>query len=207
ARHGERGMYLTFEESSSQIKKYGSRFFPDLPEHIDNGLIQILDFSPHIQVTDENTHDVGGEKVTVPPRDHMDSIAYIEDKILDIRGQTIQRVVLDGLQTFATTFYDLSGKHDSDELRRTLSRILVLLKREKITTYLLSEVLDEKTDKYSFINFTVDGIFHLKVNEALDVRTLKISKMRGIRHTLKPLTIKLTEGQGILMSDRQKHKL
>ena len=198
ARLGERGMYLTFEESKKQILRYGGKFFPDLKGFVDAGLIQILDLSPPLNKARERI--IEGTKVEIPQKDVVDSIAYIRDKILDIRGQTIQRVVVDSLQTFAMTFYDISGKTDIEEVRRTMSQILVLLKDESVTTYLISEESDEESDKYSFINFIVDGIFVLKVSEALDIRTLKITKMRGIKHTLKPLAIKLFEGEGVILS-------
>jgi len=203
ARNGEKCMYLTFEESADQIVRYGSKFFPDLKKHIDNGLIQILDFSPHTKIRD-NVRIIEGQRVEIPSKDDVDSVSYIQNKILDIRGQTIQRVVIDSLQTFATTFVDLSGKSDPEDLRRTLSKILVLLKKEGIITYILSEESEEQPDKFGFTSFTVDGIFVFKVNEALDLRTLKISKMRGTKHTLKPLSIKLAEGEGIVMTE-QKH--
>jgi KaiC/GvpD/RAD55 family RecA-like ATPase len=200
-RLGERCLYLTFEESKNQILRYGSKFFPDLKSHVDSGMIQILDFSP--QTAKGREHIIEGTKVEIPQKEVVDSIAYIQDKILDIRGQTIHRVVIDSLQTFATTFYDISGKTDIDEVRRTLSKILVLLKNEGVTTYIISEEADEESDKYGFINFVVDGIFVLKVSEALDMRTLKITKMRGVKHTLKPLTIKLLEGEGITFADQR----
>lgn len=203
AREGQKGMYLTFEESSEQIIKYGSKFFPDLREHVDNGIIQIMDFSPHHTYHDREKV-VGDEKVTIPSKERVDSIAYVEDKILDIRGQTIKRVVIDGLQTFATTFYDLSGQKDVEELRRTVSKIMVLLKKEDITTYTLSEKTGDEDDKYGFINFTVDGVIELKVNEALDMRTVKVIKMRGIDHTLKPLVMQLAEGEGVVVQGQQK---
>jgi len=200
ARLGERGMYLSFEESSEQVVRYGSRFFPDLRSLIENGTIQIIDFSLHNKLKSK-TIEFGGRKVGVPEKDELDSVSYIEDRIFDIRGQTITRVVLDGLQTFATTFYDLSGKQDTEELRRTISRIMVLLKKENITTYILSEEREDEPDKYGFISFVVDGMLVLRVNESLDVRTLKIAKMRGVKHTLKPVGFKLAEGEGIQVTD------
>lgn len=206
ARLGERGMYLTFEESAGQIVKYGSRFFPDLKSHIETGTLQILDFSP-LTMSAGKTRMVEGERVSIPEKEFVDSTTYIDDKIKDIRGQTIRRVVIDGLQTFATTFYDLSGKRDSDELRRTLSRILVMLKKEDITTYILSEEVDEQTDRYEFANFSVDGVFVMKVNEALDMRMMRILKMRGISHTLKPLAIQLIDGKGVVIVDHQKGRI
>jgi KaiC/GvpD/RAD55 family RecA-like ATPase len=190
-------MYLTFEESSQQIQRFTSKFFPDQKSHIESSMIQIVDFSPQASQRSKS-RVIDGQKVVIPQKENVDSVAYIEDKILDIRGQTIQRVAIDGLQTFASTFFDLSGKSDEEELRRILSRILVMLKDEGITTYLLSEEHDEETDKYAFINFTVDGVIMLKVNEALDIRTLKIMKMRGTGHTLKPVVIRFVEGTGII---------
>jgi len=203
ASRGERGMYFTFEESGDQVIKYGSKFFPGLSTHLKSKVLQIIDF------TTRKTGDakmVQGDKVIIPSKQVVNSTAYIEDRILDIRGQTIQRVVIDGLQTFATTFYDLSGQRDVEELRRTLSKILLLLKNEGITTYVVSEEAEEQQDKYGFINFTADGIFVLRVNEALDVRTMKIMKMRGINHTLKPLTMQLTEGGGVTLIQHQQYK-
>jgi len=202
ARAGEKGIYLTFEESADQIIRYGSKFFPDIESLIKDQVIQIIDFSPHSGHGDK-VHVVEGQRMVVPERDSVDSIAYIEDRILDIRGQTIQRVVVDGMQTFANTFYDLSGKSDVEALRKTISKILVLLKKEQITTYILSEETDEEGyDKYSFINFIVDGVFLLKVNTGLDVRTLRISKMRGIHHSLKPFAIELAAGEGIVFKSK-----
>ncbi|MCX6694810.1 MAG: RAD55 family ATPase [Candidatus Altiarchaeota archaeon] len=206
ARLGERGMYLTFEESSDQIMRYGKKFFPDIESHIKNDAIRIMDFSPHITAKD-SVQIVDGKKVQIPDKESLDSAAYIEDRILDIRGQTIQRVVIDGLQTFATMFCDLSSSHDPEELRRALSRILLMLKKEGITTYILSEETEHQGDKYSFVNFGVDGSILLAFNEALDMRTMKIIQLRGIQHTLRPISVQFIPGTGVVVSESQKHRV
>jgi KaiC/GvpD/RAD55 family RecA-like ATPase len=196
ARQGQKGMYITFEEAGNQIVDFGNKFFPDLKSYVNNGMIQILDFSPHKAVRDGKATKSTGDEM-------MNSITYIQDRISDIRQSETKRVVVDGLQTFATTFFDLSdlsNKHDVEELRRTLSRILVLLKNENISTFVLSEDTEECPDKYSFVNFSVDGIIMLKVNESLDIRTLRITKMRGIKHTLKSMAMKFVDNEGILIS-------
>jgi KaiC/GvpD/RAD55 family RecA-like ATPase len=196
ARQGQKGMYITFEEAGNQIVEFGSRFFPDLKSHVDGGRIQILDFSPHKAVKDG--------KAQRPATDEMmNSVAYIQDRIADIRQSGTMRVVIDGLQTFATTFFDLSdlsNKHDAEELRRTLSRILVLMKNENVSTYVLSEDTEDSPNSYGFVNFSVDGIIMLKVNESLDIRTIRITKMRGIKHTLKSMAMKFVDSEGIQVS-------
>ncbi|MBU0762653.1 MAG: hypothetical protein KKD39_06470 [Candidatus Altiarchaeota archaeon] len=202
-REGEKTLYLTFEESKEQILRYGSRFFPDIRQFAKDQRMIMLDFSPHSR-TRSNTRLIEGEKVEIPDPQVVDSIAYIEDKILDIRGQSIQRVVIDGLQTFATTFYDISEKKDMDELRRTVSKIMVLLKDSNATTYILSEESENDCNKYDFVNYVVDGVVSLKSNPSLDVRTLKIEKMRGVKHTLKPITMELKEGSGISIAASNK---
>ncbi len=202
-RLGEKTLYLSFEESNEQVLKYGSRFFQDIRKHADEERLLIMDFSPHKSIK-AKVRVIEGEKVEIPDKYAVDSIAYIEDKILDIRGQSIRRVVIDGLQTFATTFHDIYEKKDIDELRRKVSKIMVYLKDAGATTYILSEESDNEPVKYEFVNYVVDGVISLKSNPSLDVRTMRIEKMRGIKHTLKPLTMELKDGVGINLATAQK---
>ncbi|MFH0861425.1 MAG: ATPase domain-containing protein [Candidatus Altiarchaeota archaeon] len=186
ARMGEKGAFLTFEESSGQLVFFGKIFFPDLDSFVNGGTIQVIDFSPH------NTRGKSEERAN--------STSYIEKMIPEFKSQGIKRLVLDGLQTFSSEFFDLSelsDKKDTDALRRALSNILVILKKNGFTTYFLSEDSDEVPDPYGFVNFSVDGIISLSVNESLDLRIIRIAKMRGTRHTLKPMAIRISENDGV----------
>lgn len=188
ARLGQKGAYLTFEESDRQLVFFGGKFFPDLESLVQDGNIRIMDFSPN------NTK---GRR-----DDRANSIAYIEEKIKQFKSEGIRRIVLDGLQTFASEFFDLSEftrQKDTEEMRRTLSRILVLLKQNDLTTYILSEDFEEIPDPYGFINFSVDGIINLSVNESIDMRIIRIAKMRGIKHTLKPMALRMEEKEGVTL--------
>jgi len=186
---GEKGVYLTFEESGPQLIFFGSKFFSTLNAHVEAGNIQVIDFSPHAN--------------RGKTQDRVNSFAYLQEKLPKLKEQGVKRVVIDGLQTFAISFFDLadlSSKKDTDDLRRTFSSIIVLLKKEGFTTFILSEDSEEVPDPYSFINFCVDGIITLSVNESLDLRILRIMKMRGSKHTLKLMAIKLIENEGVLMA-------
>jgi circadian clock protein KaiC len=203
SRLGEKTVYMTFEESREQIMRYGMRFFPDISQLEKDERIKILDFSPQKKIRGK-MHTIDGKKVEIPDSESVDSVSYIEERIKDIRGQSIRRVVIDGLQTFATAFYDMSEIKDMDELRRTMSQILVMLKESKATTYVLSEESESSPNKYDFVNYAVDGVMSLKSNPSLDVRTIRVEKLRGIKHTLKPLTIELIDSGGISVVTSQK---
>jgi len=77
-----------------------------------------------------------------------------------------------------------------------LRHILAILKEEKCTTLLTTEIPEgsRELSRDSVSEFLVDGIIILGLDTTMDRRKLTIRKMRGTKHTLKPMDIMITQG-------------
>jgi len=77
-----------------------------------------------------------------------------------------------------------------------LRHILTILKEEKCTTLVTTEIPEgsRELSRDSVSEFLVDGIIVLGLDSTMDRRKLTIRKMRGTKHTLKPMDVIITQG-------------
>ena len=73
---------------------------------------------------------------------------------------------------------------------------MAILKEEKCTTLLTTEIPEgsRELSRDSVSEFLVDGIIVLGLDITMDRRKLTIRKMRGTKHTLKPMDVMITQG-------------
>jgi len=77
-----------------------------------------------------------------------------------------------------------------------LRHILSILKEENCTTLATTEIPEgsRELSRDSVSEFLVDGIIVLGLDTTMDRRKLTIRKMRGTKHTLKPMDVMITQG-------------
>ncbi|MHA1167020.1 MAG: ATPase domain-containing protein [Candidatus Hodarchaeales archaeon] len=170
AKKGEKGILILTEELPRMILKRYSTL--KLEKYIREGSIIILDILTNRLFTQKQSLDEGLKALT-----SNTSLESLLMKIL-VRVEELQakRLVMDSLQSYLT----ISGSASIE--RNFLILMTELCRREKITTYFISEKSDNS--KNDIQEFVADGVISLsreiKHNRAYKV--IQITKMRQIAH-------------------------
>ena len=194
-RYNEPGVLITLEQNAQEIRDDMLNLGVDLKKLEDQGKLTIIDTSlSKMGLTDylnqTQTHETGS--FTLKPGEF--NIENLLAVIIDTAKKTgAKRIVIDSLPALD---YLIKDTHD---IRRTLITMNYELKTHQLTTLILTEGQDDEfISRHGVEEYITDGVIVLKVNEALDTRTLKIRKMRITKHSLKPSTFELTE-KGIIV--------
>ncbi|MEB3829489.1 circadian clock protein KaiC [Phormidium sp. CCY1219] len=162
----EAGVFVTFEESPSDIIKNSYSFGWDLQNLIDRGKLFILDASP-----DPEGQDVVG---------NFDLSALIERIQYAIRKYKAKRVSIDSV-TAVFQQYDAASV-----VRREIFRLVARLKQVGATTIMTTERVEEygPVARFGVEEFVSDNV--VIVRNVLEGerrrRTLEILKLRGTTH-------------------------
>jgi circadian clock protein KaiC len=176
----EHAVFVTFEESPTDIIQNALSFGWNLQSLIDEGKLFILDASP-----DPEGVDVTGD---------FDLSALIERIQYAIRKYKASRVAIDSV-TAIFQQYDAAGV-----VRREIFRLTARLKLIGVTTVMTTERIDEygAVARFGVEEFVSDNV--VIVRNVLDGerrrRTLEILKLRGTSHMKGEYPFTIT-GQGI----------
>ncbi|MEM3399707.1 MAG: ATPase domain-containing protein [Candidatus Micrarchaeia archaeon] len=196
ARNGERGLYITFDESRGKLESQASNFRWDFRDFEEMDLIKVLEI------------DLGSVDIT-------QAIKEIENTINDYKPA---RLVLDSISTYGV-YAEVIGMSEATAdaigmrglkfapsedavMRRTVMEIFRRLRKSDASIIVISE-LPQNTQWLSrdtVSEFACDGVIKLQKIEALGKRTLTIEKMRGTKHDFLPKTIEITE-EGIVVGE------
>jgi circadian clock protein KaiC len=162
----EPGIFVTFEESPSDIIKNAYSFGWDLQKLINEGKLFLLDASP----------DPEGQEVV----GHFDLSALIERIQYAIRKYKAKRVSIDSV-TAVFQQYDAASV-----VRREIFRLVARLKQLGVTTIMTTERVEEygPVARYGVEEFVSDNV--VIVRNVLEGerrrRTMEILKLRGTTH-------------------------
>lgn len=162
----EPGVFITFEESPTDIIRNALSFGWDLQQLINEGKLFILDASP-----DPEGQDVAGD---------FDLSALIERIHYAIRKYQAKRVSIDSM-TAVFQQYDAAPV-----VRREIFRLSARLKQIGVTTVITTERVDEygPVARFGVEEFVSDNV--VIVRNVLDGerrrRTMEILKLRGTTH-------------------------
>lgn len=162
----EPGIFVTFEESPTDIIKNSASFGWDLQQLIDDGKLFILDASP-----DPEGQDIVG---------NFDLSALIERLQYAIRKYKAKRVSIDSV-TAVFQQYDAASV-----VRREIFRLVARLKQLGVTTVMTTEREEEygPVARFGVEEFVSDNV--VIVRNALEGerrrRTVEILKLRGTTH-------------------------
>ncbi|HEY9694213.1 MAG TPA: circadian clock protein KaiC [Oculatellaceae cyanobacterium] len=162
----EPGIFVTFEESPSDIIKNAYSFGWDLQKLINEGKLFVLDASP----------DPEGQEVV----GHFDLSALIERIQYAIRKYKAKRVSIDSV-TAVFQQYDAASV-----VRREIFRLVARLKQLGVTTIMTTERVEEygPVARYGVEEFVSDNV--VIVRNVLEGerrrRTMEILKLRGTTH-------------------------
>ncbi len=162
----EPGIFVTFEESPTDIIKNASSFGWDLQQFIDDGKLFILDASP-----DPEGQDIVG---------NFDLSALIERIQYAIRKYKARRVSIDSV-TAVFQQYDAAGV-----VRREIFRLVARLKQVGATTIMTTEREAEygPVARFGVEEFVSDNVVILRnvLEGERRRRTAEILKLRGTTH-------------------------
>ncbi|MDB9312689.1 circadian clock protein KaiC [Spirulina sp. CS-785/01] len=163
---GEAGIFVTFEESPTDIITNARSFGWDLQELIDDGKLFILDASP----------DPEGQEVV----GNFDLSALIERIQYAIKKYKAKRVSIDSV---TAVFQQYEG---ASVVRREIFRLVARLKQIGVTSIMTTERVDEygPVARFGVEEFVSDNV--IIVRNVLEGerrrRTIEILKLRGTTH-------------------------
>jgi circadian clock protein KaiC len=190
---GKHGIYVTFDEMPSSLRRRAKQMGGDLQDLEEVGLLTIIDgFYPRIGIK---------SKETFTTRPDVDYLLLKVAPLVTKSGTS--RLVIDSITSLLTPTRTLSikttegGEGQNIKQKVALIRMSEFLKSQGITT-IYTEV--EAIEKHRTLDrFLVDGIIELKLIETEEgyKRRLLIKKMRGKEHPMHYIDFKISEGQGI----------
>jgi KaiC/GvpD/RAD55 family RecA-like ATPase len=189
AQMGEPGVHLTLEEKPGNIRNEMKEFGMDLAKMEKADKLAMIDASL-VRLGLESD-----EKFTLSP-ENFDINHLVQNLIMTARNIGAKRVVIDALPSL-----DVLLDGDIAKIRNAVIELNYLLQENGLTSILLDEIPSGK-DSYSrhdVEEFVVDGVIVLNKVEALDKRSIAIMKMRQTNHELKPQTMSINHGDGIII--------
>jgi circadian clock protein KaiC len=164
---GERGVFVTFEESAADIRKNMLSFGWDLAQWEAEGKLAFVDASPDPTV---ETVETGG----------FDLGALLARVQHAVRKVTAQRVAVDSLGAVFSQFSDQAT------VRSELFRIASALKAMSVTAVLTAERTDDygPIARFGVEEFIADNVMILRnvLEDESRRRTIEILKFRGCDH-------------------------
>lgn len=182
--NAEPGVFVTFEESATDIRENMSSFGWPLAEWEKEGKLVFVDASPdpEVEIVEAGSFDLGA------------LLARVQHAVRKI-GAT--RVSVDSLGAIFTQFSDQSM------LRRELFRIAWALKNMEVTALLTAERLEDygPVARFGVEEFIADNVIILR--NVLDGenrrRTIEILKFRGSDHQKGEYPFTIISGRGLVV--------
>ena len=185
--YGENGIYLTFDEPPYSISNNMRRYNWNLYDLENRGKFAFIDASPIMGDTPGKYVIKSGLRGTEPF-----SVDGVIGLVNDVRRKVdAKRCVIDSISALQLRL------RDEFEVRNQTLMLIKALTEMRLTTILLAEVAEERSDvqRFGITEFLAQGVVLLHVYRIGDsaVRALEIRKMRGVKHLEKLCPFKITE--------------
>ncbi len=191
ATHGEKCLYMSFEESEEHLIKHMEGFGWNPQKHIEEGSLLIKRFNPFdiTRSVDALLMAAKGELLI-----EVEPIIFPKDFRPDI-------IVVDSLTAIASAF---TGKEDS--YRVYIEQLFRLFEKIKTTSFLITETKQIPTvfSQSGVEEFLADGVIVLYNIKRGNVRegAIEILKLRGAKHQKKIVAMQITDS-GIIVYPEQ----
>jgi KaiC/GvpD/RAD55 family RecA-like ATPase len=178
---GEKGLYVTLEQSEKDIRRDMLRFGMDFSPYIEKGECKFVEITPG---------DVDELKASI-----INEVG---------RLGKVDRFVLDSLSLAA-----MGWKERPEEVFKLRTKVFSLLKTLKnlnLTSIVIAEIPsgEQSLGRLGFEEFIVDSVILLKVLPVdIPMRTLQIIKMRGTKHDMRVHPFEVTP-EGIVIQKTKK---
>ncbi len=170
--YNENGILVVLEENPKELKEEMLRFNFDLQKQEDENKLRIISTDLRGGLSLEELSDIipARAKEINARRAVIDSLSAI-DFLIEKRGEE---------------------RHIMHDLIVSISK---MVKELNLTTLLMTEIPEgsELISQRGIESHIADGVIILKIHEAIDARKMTIRKMRGTKHSVKPVDIELTE--------------
>lgn len=198
-KYNEPGILVTLEQNPKELKQDMLQFGFDLQKLENEGKLIIIDASLSrvgLRVTPpesviSNFGIPEGSTSLLPDEFNIERI--LEIIVSKAKRINAKRIVIDSLPAldFLVRGRDGGLKH---MIRQMILAINYRLKANGLTSLLITETPEtDGISAHDVESYVVDGVIVLTLNETLDMRTIKIRKMRQTKHNLKPRTIVFTD--------------
>jgi len=190
-KNGENCLYLTSDQPAKNLLNEANQLQFDFQAEIDNGKLNVV----FLDLDKQNLHKEIEEIIKSGKYDRivMDSLSPVTEMPMWMVNNG--KEVIPSSNSMTTTTIPL----DSIQATRLhLRHLMKIIKEENSTTMVTTEIPEGSRDlsRDSVSEFLVDGILVLGLDTTMGRRKLTIRKMRGTKHTLKPMDVEITE-QGI----------
>ncbi|MEX1182043.1 MAG: circadian clock protein KaiC [Gemmatimonadota bacterium] len=180
---GEHGVFVTFEESPTDIRQNMRSFGWDLVQWEQDGAFTMVDASP----------DPDTETIESGTFDLSALLARVQNAVNKV-GAT--RVSVDSLGAMFSQF------HDQSIVRRELFRIASALKQMGVTAIMTAERTDDygPIARFGVEEFIADNVMVLRnvLDEEKRRRTIEILKFRGTDHQKGEFPFTIVPGEGLV---------
>jgi KaiC/GvpD/RAD55 family RecA-like ATPase len=177
---GEKGIYITTEETPETITRTGTELWPDFPSFVENGQIEIVNLS--ITATYASEYSLINK---------AEVLAIVMKGLHEQPGAT--RVVIDSLSSLGRRLADES------EFREVFMRLLLETKKMGATTLLSAEGIPTSPD---ITEYLADHLIYLDYHkhDVIWTRVFILRKSRSV--PLKPQILKLNiEREGLSVEE------
>jgi KaiC/GvpD/RAD55 family RecA-like ATPase len=188
---GERGAYIALDEKPELVRKRARPFGWDFRDLELDDKIAILD----AYATLAKLPTAEKIKVLGP----LETTSFITGVLETLEKVSAKRVVIDSITAFAYQFVD------PKKIRDVITRIFAILRELKCTAIITSEIEpgEGKLSRWGVEEFLADGVIRLfSYTSKSESRALRIVKMKGAKHPLRPVPFRITEN-GIVVEKPQ----
>jgi KaiC/GvpD/RAD55 family RecA-like ATPase len=184
--HGEKGIYISLDESVKDAQENALSVGLDLKQYIDSNQLMFIDESPLSDVTE--SMKLG--KVTIGKKDF--TLRTLCDAIrTNVKEIGAKRLVIDPLATLLLYYPNVH------ERRSAVTDLVRAIASTDCTTLLISELSTSKSEReYQMEEYLSRGVILMRnISKPSGVtRAFSIEKMRGIAHDTQPRPYKIDFG-------------
>lgn len=191
AMHGEKCLYMTFEESEARLREHMHDFGWNPKKLEKKGLLVIKRFNP-FDIT---------RSVEALLEEAKGELLIEATPVMLPSGFKPDRIVVDSLSAIAAAFI---GKEET--YRTYVEQLFRLFEKIGATSFLISEIVEDKLTKSGVEEFLADGVIVLYNIRREDVResAIEILKLRGASFQKKIVAMQIIGGEGIVVYPAQK---
>ena len=187
-KNGETCLYITSDQPVKNLLSEANQLQFHFQPEVDKGKLNIV----YLDLDKQNLHKDIEEIVKSGNYDRivMDSLSPVTE--LPMWMVNNGKEVIPSSNSMTTTTIPL----DSIQATRLhLRHLMKIIKEENSTTMVTTEIPEGSRDlsRDSISEFLVDGILVLGLDTTMGRRKLTIRKMRGTKHSLKPMDVEITE--------------
>jgi len=184
---GEKCLYVTADQEKESVLLYSKSLGFNFQAAIDDGLLKIMYVDPEMAGIHHRLEMAMMENRC--ERVAIDSLSqFIDVPVFIERNVDFEKVpVVEKLSTYPANSVTVARHH--------IRRIFGLLRKYPSTAMVTSELPAEISalSRDGISEFLADGVILLQIDPMMNRRKLTIWKMRGTRHSLKPVDIVITE--------------